>query len=565
MAMTRPLSEQVRFTQKGAGAVERLASEKLKEWVSVKDFGAVGDGVTDDTAAIQAALDGLGIANNIKLTVYFPPGIYVTSSPIILRNSSVSVIGAGPISTQIWCTGSNSDGIRIRRDDWADSGVIQGVSLSNFGLHKKGGTVTGACYGIREQLSSGTSINNVGIYDFTYGLSKEGCVNSFTSQLKVFQGLYVTNTVTDSFGIKLTSITLANSSVYVGFTHKFNQIFLADHRAAASMQYGVLLEHTDVALFSDLYVGRCASACVYTRKRAGVAAGYVAAVHFQNSYFDGVALAENRKGIKMYAEAGLKLNTFRFDNCIFGQFETAFESTVTDLTGLHIDGTFIYNTKHSVYIEGAKQVSVNVNGNNLNTSGAAAAVLIFNSIANLSVSCDFVAVSGPAAVRLAGAHGAVNIKNITVDSAFAGAKLDFSASVSRAVNLPPIGFTPAMLIGGSETGIAYSNRQGTFSVTNGMCSVTASFSLTSKGVGSGNVFLKLPESVQPVGIGSGSLVSVLVTNAGTAINNAVVTGLTYGGSTATVYKGNGTGILALNDADMTDISIVYYTAQYPVK
>jgi polygalacturonase len=43
------------FIQAGTGAVQRTVESKLQDVVSVKDFGAVGDGVADDTAAIQAA------------------------------------------------------------------------------------------------------------------------------------------------------------------------------------------------------------------------------------------------------------------------------------------------------------------------------------------------------------------------------------------------------------------------------------------------------------------------------------------------------------------------------
>lgn len=48
-------AEMVAFKQSGTGAVDRTVSDKLREFVSVKDFGAVGDGVTDDTAAVTAA------------------------------------------------------------------------------------------------------------------------------------------------------------------------------------------------------------------------------------------------------------------------------------------------------------------------------------------------------------------------------------------------------------------------------------------------------------------------------------------------------------------------------
>jgi len=74
------------FTQAGTGAVARTVDSKLKDVVSVKDFGAVGDGVADDTAAIQAAIDSGKAA-------YVPKGTYKISATLNLNNGYKALIG----------------------------------------------------------------------------------------------------------------------------------------------------------------------------------------------------------------------------------------------------------------------------------------------------------------------------------------------------------------------------------------------------------------------------------------------------------------------------------------
>lgn len=91
----------VSYTPPFTGSVSTNVEDKLAQTVSVKDFGAVGDGVTDDTVAIQAAVDA--VFNTGGGTVYFPTGIYLVSS--IVKNwigaVTVRIQGAGKRAVKI--------------------------------------------------------------------------------------------------------------------------------------------------------------------------------------------------------------------------------------------------------------------------------------------------------------------------------------------------------------------------------------------------------------------------------------------------------------------------------
>jgi parallel beta-helix repeat protein len=74
------------FIQAGTGAVQRTVESKLQDVVSVRDFGAVGDGVADDTAAIQAAIDS-------GKTAYVPRGVYKITNTINLLDGYKAIVG----------------------------------------------------------------------------------------------------------------------------------------------------------------------------------------------------------------------------------------------------------------------------------------------------------------------------------------------------------------------------------------------------------------------------------------------------------------------------------------
>jgi hypothetical protein len=113
------------FLPDGVGAVSRTIPSKLKDTVSVKDFGAVGDGVADDTAAIQAAL-------NSAKSVFIPPGTYLISSMLQLFPTNAlnfSITGVKGKST-LKATGNNAI-LGPAGDFYAEFAEISGITFTS--------------------------------------------------------------------------------------------------------------------------------------------------------------------------------------------------------------------------------------------------------------------------------------------------------------------------------------------------------------------------------------------------------------------------------------------------
>ncbi|MCX4608725.1 right-handed parallel beta-helix repeat-containing protein [Streptomyces mirabilis] len=78
-------------------------------WANVRELGAVGDGITDDTAAIQAAIDAVSTAGGG--VVYLPRGTYKLTDALTLK-SNVALQGDGIAATVLTQTATNKHGIK---------------------------------------------------------------------------------------------------------------------------------------------------------------------------------------------------------------------------------------------------------------------------------------------------------------------------------------------------------------------------------------------------------------------------------------------------------------------
>jgi hypothetical protein len=124
------------------GTARRTMPDRLTDIINVKDFGAVGDGIANDTAAIKAAIAAAAIKGTARAgmsrtggTVYFPAGQYRVTETLFPPNTpsgttQVNLVGAGKTCCALM--GELPNDYLIVTTDWNKwFGLIEGFRLYN--------------------------------------------------------------------------------------------------------------------------------------------------------------------------------------------------------------------------------------------------------------------------------------------------------------------------------------------------------------------------------------------------------------------------------------------------
>lgn len=232
-------AENVFYAPQAAAALGTVAA-KLAETLSVRDFGAVGDGIADDTLAIQAAFDA---ANARKASVLVPDGSYRTTATVALGTDAFALHMRGEIlfagtgvGLRIGTAGANRlwsrryTGLRVRRlaqSDWTSEAEI-GIQIYNayaceIAIEEvRGFTIGAQCFGdgvgwVYCRVALGRISNNKVGLDLRCGVGGWNNQNTFLGG--TFQNDTTCNPLADRYGVRF-------SRTAGGYDSHNNNVFL---------------------------------------------------------------------------------------------------------------------------------------------------------------------------------------------------------------------------------------------------------------------------------------------------------------------------------------------------
>ena len=301
---------------------------------NVKGYGAKGDGVTDDTAAIQAAVDAAEAAGGG--IVFFPNGTYLTSSTLTVESSNVHLVGAGKSSTLINYTGS---AVAVQVGD----GIInaQNVQISNLYINDSG---TGTIGIYTTTAKPGLNIQHVRVQGFSTAGIQMGDGSDYVTTAGSCYDIQVQDCAIGFWLRKVNVFTLYECEVVnaTGKGFQFDDCFSVEMQGchAETLTAGAIVANSCYAFsLSHFYAENVGGGAVSAIVLNNCVVPSVRCIYLNGSSSTGIGIelqGQTRNGV---------FDTISALNFITGAFKGVATSNDNDVTNIYINaGTVFVNT-----------------------------------------------------------------------------------------------------------------------------------------------------------------------------------------------------------------------------
>jgi hypothetical protein len=247
-------ASQITYNPAGTGAVATNVQAKLRQYVSVMDFGATGNGTTNDTAAIQAAITACAGKNQL----FFPDGDYLVTSSLTVP--STSYLEGAPGATIL--AGANSLTV------FTTSGFTTGISFNSLAVQGNGKTGVTAFNLSNVQFHS--QLDNINVFECAKGIVLDAvCIGIAIKNPTIFKTANAIEIKGNSNANTVTTPNIDNAVVTAGGTGTGTGIYIL---GGTNQVYGGFVQGFEFGVYDEgqytgldgVYFETCTNSAVFS-------------------------------------------------------------------------------------------------------------------------------------------------------------------------------------------------------------------------------------------------------------------------------------------------------------
>jgi hypothetical protein len=333
--------------------VEGSKIDKTKDYLSVKDYGAVGDGVNDDTIAIKNCIN-YALDNNIT-GVVFPQGIYKITDKLPIITKEITFVGLPKAKIVSEYKGTEPILYFKGNSEKPTKGGCENISITSNTTHS-GSIIEAVFY-------NSLRFTNVILYYGGFGLRLISSPHSF--------GCYITNcNFSDQSKTGLAQHYEASSGGIVADT------FITSLIIHGSKEIGLHITSGSGFYCTNMDIIKCVLGCTISTYFCEVHS-----IYFANSLFD----TSTNENMKIFGGDVYPCNNIRFINCWFSNSQNSYGCRVSKVHYLSLVGcAMLVNKQEGLYITESDKITMsncNILANTISSGKGA----IFYKVKNCSI------------------------------------------------------------------------------------------------------------------------------------------------------------------------------------